>query len=103
MALLVTPIIFVLVILYVAYPLLLDAAQEQKKELALTERQKAIHAKDDAIGTLKDIEMDFRMGKLSDLDYQELRSQYESQVVSAFEILDGLDDKKRAVLPEDSS
>ena len=44
MALLIAPIIFVLVILYVAYPLLLDAAQEQKKELALTETQKAIHA-----------------------------------------------------------
>ena len=86
-----------------AYPLLLDAAQEQKKERTLTEEEKVIRAKDDAMGTLKDIEMDFRMGKLSDSDYQELRVQYESQVVSAFEMLDRLDGKKRGVLPADSS
>jgi hypothetical protein len=103
MAFLITPIIFVLVIIYVAYPLLLDAAQEQKKERTLTEEEKVIRAKDDAMGTLKDIEMDFRMGKLSDSDYQELRVQYESQVVSAFEMLDRLDGKKRGVLPADSS
>ena len=102
MSLLIAPILFILVILFVAYPLLLDAAQEEKKERALSREEKALRIKDDVMGTLKDIEMDFHMGKLSEQDYGQLKAEYEGQAAAAFETLDRLG-RKGAAVPKDRS
>jgi len=91
----VAPVLFILVILYVAYPFLVDLEEEESKEKRLTRRQKAVQIKDDLFTTLKDIEMDYHMGKLSDEDYQRLRAEYETQAISAMEAVDRLN-KKRA-------
>ena len=89
-----TPVLFILVILYVAYPFLTDLAEEKRKEKKLTHRETAIQNKDDVFTTLKDIEMDYHMGKLSDEDYQMLKAEYEMQAISAIEEVDRLNKKR---------
>lgn len=91
----VAPVLFILVILYVAYPFLVDLKEEESKEKRLTRRQQAVQIKDDLFTTLKDIEMDYHMGKLSDEDYHRLSAEYETQAISAIEEVDRLD-KRRA-------
>ena len=39
---------------------------------------------------LKDIEMDYRMGKLSQIDYEHLRADFELQAVEVFRSLESL-------------
>jgi hypothetical protein len=89
------PILFILVILYVAHPFLMDVQQEQRKERRLTRREKADRVKDEVFATLKDIEMDYHMGKLSEDDYRHLRSEFEERAIEAFDEVDRLN-KKRA-------
>ena len=89
------PILFILVILYVAHPFLMDVQQEQRKERRLTRREKADRVKDEVFASLKDIEMDYHMGKLSEDDYRHLRSEFEERAIEAFDEVDRLN-KKRA-------
>ena len=91
----VAPILFILVILYVAHPFLMDVQQEQRKERRLTRREKAVRVKDEVFATLKDIEMDYHMGKLSEDDYRHLRVEFEERAIEAFDEVDRLN-KKRA-------
>ncbi len=95
MSFFIAPVLFILVILYVAYPFLVDLKEEESRERRFTRREKAAQNKDDVFTTLKDIEMDYHMGKLSDDDYRRLRDEYEKQAISALEEVDRLE-KKRA-------
>ena len=88
------PVLFILVILYVAYPFLMDVQQEARKEKKLTRRERAVRVKDEVFTTLKDIEMDYHMGKLSDDDYQRLRAEFEQQAIAAFDEVDRLKEKR---------
>ena len=75
MELLIAPILFIGVVLYVAYPLLWDEADAKPPpEAPRTDRQAILREKEDVVADLKDIEMDFRMGKLSSRDYEDLKS-----------------------------
>ena len=93
MALLIAPILFIGAVLYIAYPLL----QEKKKEFApedeVTDQEKALREKEDIIDSLKDIDMDFRMGKLSTQDYQSLKLDFEQQAVEIFQRVQSLQAK----------
>ncbi len=90
MALLIAPILFIVVVLYIAYPLF----QEEKKEFApedeFTDQEKALREKEDIIESLKDIDMDFRMGKLSTQDYQSLKLDFEQRAVGIFQRVQSL-------------
>ena len=90
----VAPALFILVILYVAYPFLMNVQQEQEKERKLTRRQEAARAKHEVFVTLKDIEMDYHMGKLSEDDYQHLRVEFEDRAIAAFDEVDRLNQKR---------
>ena len=89
----VAPVLFILVILYVAQPFLMDVQQEQKKERQLTRREKAFRAKHEVFTTLKDIEMDYHMGKLSEDDYQLLKVEFEERAIEVFDEVDRLNKK----------
>ncbi len=90
MALIIAPILFIGVVLYITYPLL----QEKKKEFApedeVTDQEKALREKEDIIENLKDIDMDFRMGKLSTQDYQSLKLDFEQRAVGIFQRVQSL-------------
>ena len=90
----VAPALFILVILYVAHPFLMDVQQEQEKERKLTRREKAVRVKNEVFTTLKDIEMDYHMGKLSEEDYQLLRAEFEERAIAALDDVDRLNQKR---------
>jgi len=92
MALLIAPILFIGAVLYIAYPLL----REEKKsapEDEVTDQEKALGEKEDIIESLKDIDMDFRMGKLSTQDYQSLKLDFEQRAVGIFQRVQSLQAK----------
>lgn len=90
MALIMAPILFIGAVLYIAYPLL----QEERKEPApvdeATDEEKALQEKEEIIESLKDIDMDFRMGKLSTQDYQSLKRDFEQRAVKIFQRVQSL-------------
>lgn len=85
LALLIAPILFIGAVLYIAYPLLQDEKKESAPDDEATEEEKALREKEDIIDSLKDIDMDFRMGKLSTKDYQSLKLDFEQQAVEIFQ------------------
>jgi len=90
---LIAPILFIGAVLYIAYPLLKEEKNEPAPEDETTDREKLLNEKEDVIESLKDIEMDFRMGKLSTLDYQSLKSDFEQRAVNVFQRLQSLQAK----------
>jgi hypothetical protein len=89
-ALLIAPILFIGAVLYIAYPLLQEVKKESAPEDEVTDQEKAQRQKEDIIESLKDIEMDFRMGKLSTQDYQSLKLDFEQQAVEIFQRVQSL-------------
>ena len=91
MALLIAPILFMAGVLYIAYPLL---KEEEETEVWATDvksaEDKALQAKSDIIDVLRDIDMDYRMGKLSQQDYEALKGDFERRAVGAFQKLQSL-------------
>ncbi len=95
MELIIAPILFIGMVLYVAYPLLWgEARAEPPPQAPPTGRQAILREKEDVVANLKDIEMDYRMGKLSSQDYEDLKSEYEEQAVDVFERAEALERKK---------
>ena len=90
MELLVAPLLFIAVILFVAYPFLTETKEAATRQLHASEQERLFQQKEDAISALKDIEMDFQMGKLSQLDYENLKARHEQQAVSIFKQIDKL-------------
>lgn len=93
MALLIAPILFVAVIVFVAYPFLTETQERAEAEREETALQRAEKRKDDIIATIKDIEMDFRMGKLSEEDYSNLKAEQEFKAVSVLQEIEKLETK----------
>tara|TARA_B100000959_G_scaffold268361_1_gene313005 strand:- start:663 stop:986 length:324 start_codon:yes stop_codon:yes gene_type:complete len=50
--------------------------------------------KEVAYATLKDLDFDFKTGKLSDEDYQELKTQYEKEAIGILEKIDQISKKQ---------
>ncbi len=50
--------------------------------------------KEVAYATLKDLDFDFKTGKLSDEDYQELKTQYEKEAIGILEKIDKISKKQ---------
>ena len=91
MMLLVAPVLFICAVLYVAYPLLHDTAESRTQEKKATEQERVVQQKEEIIEILKDIDMDFRMGKLSQQDYQSLKLDFEQRAVEVFQRLESLE------------
>ncbi len=84
---LIAPILFIGAVLYIAYPLLKEEKEEPAPEDETTDQEKLLNEKEDVIYNLKDIEKDFLMGKLTTLDYQSLKSDFEQRAVKVFQRL----------------
>jgi hypothetical protein len=95
MTLILAPILFIGLIIYVAYPFLQETAERAVRERRDSDRRTVQKLKDDAITALKDIDMDYRMGKLSDEDYEVLKAQQEERAVDAMKKLEGLKKKRK--------
>ena len=103
MALLIAPILFIGAVLYIAYPLLTEGEVDQAPEEETRHRRKALQEKEEIIETLKDIDMDFRMGKLSTQDYHSLKSDFEQRAVEVFQRVQALSAKGGKIRKKKSS
>ena len=95
---LIAPIILISLVLYVAWPIMQEEMETEAEERERSELEVAIEEKDALVANLKDIEMDYRMSKLSDEDYERLRSEFEARAVAAIEKVEKLE-KKSAKAP----
>lgn len=90
--LLVAPILLIAAVLYVAYPLLAEAAPASTEPQTEEGRREALLAeKANLIAGLKDIEMDYRTEKLSDEDYQRLKTEFEGRAIGILKKIDQLE------------
>lgn len=94
MEMLLPPVVLITLVFFVAWPLLQDKPEQESPEEA-SELDSALEKKDTAISNLKDIEMDFRMGKLSDEDYARLKEEWETTAVEALQTVETLSKKQR--------
>lgn len=98
MALLLTPILLIAAVLYVAYPLLSESQPgEEVSEAEASQLEALLAEKENLISSLKDIEMDRRMEKLSDSDYQKLKDEFEHRAIG---ILKKLDQAEKGRVPK---
>jgi hypothetical protein len=84
------------VVLYVVQPVL-----AARRQIALPDTRAASRrlqeSKDQLLSTLKELEFDHRLGKLSDTDYQQLRTEVEGKALRVMEQLD--EDASRSQSP----
>ncbi len=91
MALLIAPILFIAGVLYVAYPYLKEEAEPEVRAAdEKSDEDEALQYESDIIDVLRDIDMDYRMGKLSKQDYEALKGDFERRAVGAFQQLQSL-------------
>ncbi|RPJ85631.1 MAG: hypothetical protein EHM18_09905 [Acidobacteria bacterium] len=90
----IAPILFIAAIIYVAYPLVSDRILATDPEAEESGRERLLNEKDEIISSLKDMEMDYRMGKLSLQDYTQLRVDFERRAADVLKRLDDNDDER---------
>lgn len=88
----IAPLLFIAAIIYVAYPLLSEKVAGEQVAPEESPRERLLDEKDEIISNLKDIEMDYRMGKLSLQDYNQLRIDFERRAAEVLKKLDETND-----------
>ena len=86
---LLTPIVLISIVIFVAWPLL-KQYKDTAPEGISTNLETATEEKEAVLTILKDLEMDFRMGKLSEEDYQSSRRELEERALKALDHIDSL-------------
>jgi hypothetical protein len=77
----------ILTAIFVAYPLF--QKQQRKASFALNHRDQELEArKAEIYAAIRDIDFDYRMGKLSQEDYETLRDQYKTEAVGLMKQID---------------
>jgi len=77
----------VLTAIFVGYPLF--QKRQQKISFALNHRAQELEArKAEIYAAIRDIDFDYRMGKLSQEDYDALRNQYKAEAISTMKQID---------------
>jgi membrane protease subunit (stomatin/prohibitin family) len=80
-------ILAILTALFVGYPLL--QKRPQKVSFALNHRAQELEArKAEIYAAIRDIDFDYRMGKLSQEDYETLREQYKAEAIGMMKQID---------------
>ncbi len=90
----IAPILFIAAIIYVTYPLVSDRILLSFAEAEEDGQERLLSEKEEIISSLKDIEMDYRMGKLSLQDYTQLRVDFERRAADVLKRLDETDDER---------
>lgn len=91
MEFLLSPIILIALVLFVAWPLL--TSKLEAPAVNPGDFEAALEEKEILVASLKDIEMDFRMGKLSEEDYQQLKEDFEGRAIKSLQRLETLEKK----------
>ena len=92
MELVVSAIVALIVVGFIGYPLLREQAAEDEPLTALSEEAEELYRrKESTYSALKELEFDFKTGKLSENDYQELEKRYRAEAIEVLEAIDRLE------------
>lgn len=76
----------------VLHPLLRPKGLESHSSESLAMKEEALEkSKEDVYAAIKEMDMDFGMGKISEEDYQDLKSRYKSKALRILKELDGVE------------
>lgn len=92
MALLFAPLFFIAVVLYVAWPLFQEGTTSNE-DLEPRDLERLEEKKELLVTDLKDVEMDFRMGKLSNEDYERLKGELEHRAIAVLQEIEKAQEK----------
>jgi hypothetical protein len=84
-------LLVVLVVAYVAAPFFIGETAGQAagpRTVSAPERDKLERQKREAYAAIKEIEFDYRMGKLSDADFTAMRNKFMAEALEAITVLD---------------
>lgn len=96
MEMVIAPLLMIAAILYTAWPLLEEAPKQRaSRRVQGSREEKLLEEKEIVITNLKDVEMDYRMGKLSSEDYESLKTDLENRAVELLRMLERLKKKVR--------
>jgi hypothetical protein len=77
---------------WILQPLLTPKGLESGSPQSRAVKDKALEkSKEDVYAAIKEMEMDFGMGKISEEDYQDLKSRYKSKALHILKELDGVE------------
>lgn len=88
MELILAAIIVIGIIAFIAYPLFTPAREEMEETPGALDGLAA--QRDSAYDAIRDLDFDFQMGKLSQVDYAALREKYKSRAALALQQIDAL-------------
>jgi hypothetical protein len=76
---------------YVLAPLWRGAGEMRRPDEASAERARLVQDRETALRALRDLALDHATGKMSDADYDALRSRQETAAIAALHALDALE------------
>jgi hypothetical protein len=81
-------VLVVVVAVFIAAPLFGPAQPMTMEAVAPSERERWERQKRQALAAIKETELDYRMGKLSDEDFGRMRARFEGQALEAMAALE---------------
>jgi len=90
---LLTPLVLIPIVIFIAWPLLKENKSGSSEKTSLLDS--ATQEKDGLLTSLKDLEMDYRMGKLSEEDYEISKPDLEARALKALEHVESLKRKAK--------
>ena len=82
---LVAAFLFVALLLFIAYPFFRPPGASAAAIRAQSRLEELLNEKEEAYLSLKDVELDFRMGKLSRSDYETLKQESENKAMEVLQ------------------
>ncbi len=88
--------IIIISLYYIGMPLFRRQvyAIDTSQSVGRNELQRLLVLKENAYATIKDIEFDYKTGKISDDDYQELMTKYKAEAVDILQKIDHFKDNR---------
>lgn len=82
---------------FIGYPLL-KVRQDEEPEMLSEEAEELYRRKESAYSAIKELEFDYRTGKLSESDFHELDAKYRSEAIEILEAIDLLESGEGAAV-----
>lgn len=77
------------VVVFIAYPLLKQQLEDEEEPLELSEEAEGLYRrKESTYSALKELEFDFKTGKLSQADFEELDAKYRAEAIEILEAIE---------------
>jgi hypothetical protein len=86
-------IIAAVVLWFVFRPLFLDRGTLEESTRSQSRRRQLIEERERVLETIRELDFDYRMGKVEEVDYADARGRYEAQAIQAMKSIDNANGK----------